>query len=250
MASQAESGRRPPRRRGKKGGAGGGTKDVSSVSSGPASSAACDYRPHKVAMITLTEETPTWFQCGRNTPGRDDTLAAASSSSFAGAEPSIRRNPPDVVQRYRALGEKIYQHEVALSKQQSAAGSSAGSGRDEAWVESTMRRGTLKDRVAAMSVVVSTHPVHKLHALDMLLNMVGINIDRHSGQVTGSFQPYFRASTVPIPTFLAKIPPWRSTSMLCIASPTPVPPRPARRLSCCCTILPSVRLTATTLVAS
>ena len=148
-------------------------------------------------MIPLTEETPTWFQCRRNTPGRDDTLAAASSSSFAGAEPSIRRNPPDVVQRYRALGEKIYQHEVALSKQQSAAGSSAGSGRDQAWVESTMRRGTLKDRVAAMSVVVSTHPVHKLHALDMLLNMVGINIDRHSGQVTGSFQPYFRASSVP-----------------------------------------------------
>jgi len=186
MASQAESGRRPPRRRGKKGGAGGGTKDVSSVPSGPASSAACDYRPHKVALITLTEETPTWFQCGRNTPGRDDTLAAASSSSGAGAAPSIRRNPPDVVQRYRALGEKIYQHEVALSKQQSAAGSSAGSGRDEAWVESTMRRGTLKDRVAAMSVVVSTHPVHKLHALDMLLNMVGINIDRHSGQATSS----------------------------------------------------------------
>ena len=206
MASQAESGRRPPRRRGKKGGAGGGRKDVSSVSpvivrkngskstataspvgAGPASAAAaCDYRPHKVALITLTEETPTWFQCGRNTPGRDDTLAAASSSSGAGAEPSIRRNPPDVVQRYRALGEKIYQHEVALSKQQSAAGSSAGSGRDEAWVESTMRRGTLKDRVAAMSVVVSTHPVHKLYALDMLLNMVGINIDRHSGQATSS----------------------------------------------------------------
>lgn len=144
----------------------------------PSSASSAAYRPHKVPLITLTEETPTWFACGRNTPGRDDTLVTASASASTSAGPSVRRNPPDVVQRYRALGEKIYQHEVALSKQQS------GGGRDEAWVESTMRRGTLKDRVAAMSVVVSTHPVHKLYALDMLLSMVGINVDRHSGQAT------------------------------------------------------------------
>ena len=214
MTSQGieSSGRRPPRRRGKKGGAGGGTQDVSSVVTGAgassgwgrqdvssvvtgktdepssngagAASSSAAYRPHKVPLITLTEETPTWFECGRNTPGRDDTLATASNSTGSGG-PTVRRNPPDVVQRHRALGEKIYQHEVALSKQQSG-GSSGGGGRDEAWVESTMRRGTLKDRVAAMSVVVSTHPVHKLYALDMLLNMVGINVDRHSGQATSS----------------------------------------------------------------
>ena len=155
-----------------------GKNESSSNGAGGASS----YRPHKVPLITLTEETPTWFDCGRNTPGREDTLATASVSTGS----TVRRNPPDVVQRYRALGEKIYQHEVALSKQQSGGGGSSGNGRDEAWVESTMRRGTLKDRVAAMSVVVSTHPVHKLYALDMLLNMVGINVDRHSGQATSS----------------------------------------------------------------
>ena len=101
--------------------------------------------------------------------------------SNIGSRMMMRRNPPDVVRHYRTLGERIYQHEVALSKQQqSGGGGSSGSGRrDEAWVESTMRRGTLKDRIAAMSVVVSSHPVHKLYALDMLLNMVGINIDKY-----------------------------------------------------------------------
>jgi ribosome biogenesis protein MAK21 len=43
--------------------------------------------------------------------------------------------------------------------------------RDDQWVENTMKRGTLKDRIAAMSVIVSTDPVHKLHALDGLLSM-------------------------------------------------------------------------------
>ena len=52
----------------------------------------------------------------------------------------------------------------------------------------------------------------------------------------GSFRPYFRASTVPIPTCPVEMPPWRSTSTLCIASLIPVLPRPVRRPSCCSTI--------------
>ena len=45
-----------------------------------------------------------------------------------------------------------------------------------------MKRGTLKDRIAAMSVVVGMDCIHKLYALDMLLDLAGCGIDtRHGG---------------------------------------------------------------------
>ena len=39
-----------------------------------------------------------------------------------------------------------------------------------------MRRGTLKDRVAAMSVVVNMDCLHKLYALDMLMDLAGCGV--------------------------------------------------------------------------
>lgn len=59
-------------------------------------------------------------------------------------------------------------------------------GKDRQWVENTMKRGTLKDHIAAMSVVVSSHPVHKLYALDMLLKLakVATGDDDTSGSKT------------------------------------------------------------------
>jgi ribosome biogenesis protein MAK21 len=70
-----------------------------------------------------------------------------------------------LVLKYRSEADELYRREVQNF------GKSGSS--DERWVENTMKRGTLKDRIAAMSVVVSTNPVHKLYALDGLLQMAG-----------------------------------------------------------------------------
>lgn len=103
-------------------------------------------------LISLTDDAPTWWSCGRQTPGRDDIVT-----------PSSKNNA--LVEPYRAQADELYKREVAAFNTLNTASS------DEQWVENTMKRGTLKDRIAAMSVVVSTNPVHKLHALDGLLAM-------------------------------------------------------------------------------
>jgi ribosome biogenesis protein MAK21 len=69
------------------------------------------------------------------------------------------------VAKCRSIGDMIFQREMQLIGK--------GSTADERWVENTMRKGTLKDRIAAMSVTVSSDPVHKFYALDGLLSMVG-----------------------------------------------------------------------------
>jgi len=67
------------------------------------------------------------------------------------------------------MADSIYANELRLFKQ----GQSKKSSSDEHWVENTMRKGTLKDRIAAMSVTLSTDPLHKFYALDGLMGMVG-----------------------------------------------------------------------------
>lgn len=121
------------------------------------------FRPHKSPLIQLTEETPTWHECGRHTPGRDDTI-------FSDPPSSLNQQSSQLVTKYRALADSIYKVEVQLF---ASSRGGQGSSSDERWVESTMKRGTLKDRIAAMSVVVSTDPVHKLYALDGLLQLAG-----------------------------------------------------------------------------
>ena len=122
------------------------------------------YRPHKTQLIHLTDSTPTWYECGRGTASRDDTLLSVKN----GKDKKTRTNSNATVAKYRQLADSIYQQEVMLFR-------ANASSKDEAWVENTMKRGTLKDRVAAMSVVVSTSPVHKLYALDMLLDLAGVS---------------------------------------------------------------------------
>lgn len=134
---------------------------------GMASPSKQTYKPHSTLLIQFTEETPTWYDCGRNTVGRDDTIFSNPKTS--------RSNTRDVISKYRQQGDEIYNHEVALSRQ-SATGGTSYSEKDEKWVESTMKRGTLKDRVAAMSVVVGMDCMHKLYALDMLLDLAGCGL--------------------------------------------------------------------------
>lgn len=123
------------------------------------------YKAHSTLLVQFTEETPTWYDCGRNTPGRDESGA--------------NKNTRQIVSKYRALGDEIYSHEVALARKTSA----AHSDKDEKWVESTMKRGTLKDRIAAMSVVVGMDCIHKLYALDMLLDLAGCGVDTRRGEL-------------------------------------------------------------------
>lgn len=156
-----------PRRRGKKGSTDGFQKSEELIHD------VATYKPHKTLLIHLTESTPTWWECGRGTASRDDTIASISK----GSSKKMRTNSSAVVSKYRNLADSIYRQEVNLFR------TAAESNKDEQWVENTMKRGTLKDRIAAMSVVVGTNPVHKLYALDMLLNLAGVSADGgHSSQ--------------------------------------------------------------------
>ena len=128
-----------------------------------------EYKPHSTLLVQFTEETSTWFECGRNTAGRDDTIHNVQTSKKL----TVKKNTKEIVAKYRRLADEIFGHEVALSRQ---GGSSAYSEKDEKWVENTMKRGTLKDRVAAMSVVVGSDCLHKLYALDLLLDLAGCGI--------------------------------------------------------------------------
>jgi ribosome biogenesis protein MAK21 len=173
-----------PRRRGRKGKVGSQDEDefkkqVSSSSHEEPISRDISYKPHKTLLIHLTDSTPTWYECGRGTVCRDDTIFSVRNSKDGTSSSKIQTNSPSLVAKYRKLGESIYQHEVNLHK------NNTSSNKDEQWVENTMRKGTLKDRIAAMSVVVSSSPVHKLYALDMLLNLAGVStVDGGHGSQT------------------------------------------------------------------
>mmetsp|Transcript_39984 Transcript_39984/g.83986 ORF Transcript_39984/g.83986 Transcript_39984/m.83986 type:complete len:936 (+) Transcript_39984:232-3039(+) len=133
------------------------------------------YKPHGTLLVQFTEETPTWYDCGRNTSGRDDTTFDEENKGQKKKHPQIgNKNTREIVAKYRQLADEIYSHEVSLSRQ--SAGGASYSEKDEKWVENTMKRGTLKDRVAAMSVVVGMDCMHKLYALDMLLDLAGCGV--------------------------------------------------------------------------
>lgn len=136
------------------------------------------YKPHSTLLVQFTEETPTWYGCGRNTAGREDTIFLIDNNK---KDQQSNKNTRDIVSKYRQLADDIYSHEVTLSRQ--SAGGAPHTEKDEKWVENTMKRGTLKDRVAAMSVVVGMDCMHKIYALDMLLDLAGCAL---GGGETGS----------------------------------------------------------------
>ena len=157
----------PKRRRGRKSG------DVKTP--GPSNEvfhgeSVADYQAHKSLLIQLNEEEPTWFEYGKKLPGRNSTIT--SEPPEVGEKSNVQ-----LVSKYRSIADSIVQKEMLLL------GKGAMRGSDEKWVENTMKKGTLKDRIAAMSVTVSTDPVHKFFALDGLMQMVGCS---ESGGQTNS----------------------------------------------------------------
>lgn len=127
-------------------------------------------KSHKSLLVELTEDAPTWYECGKQIPGRNATIYTDPPSA---TDPKVQ----SILFEYRSRADDIYRAEVQLFNLTN------GESSDERWVENTMKRGTLKDRIAAMSVVASTDPVHKLHALDGLLQMAGCS---DSGAQTNS----------------------------------------------------------------
>ena len=123
-----------------------------------------------VPLIQFGEDASTWYEYGKDLPGRNDIISSSNN-------PKTNSLTPDLIRRYRSMADNIYQNELRLFNQSQNSKGSA----DERWVESTMRKGTLKDRIAAMSVTLSSDPVHKFYALDMLLSMVGCSSSAESG---------------------------------------------------------------------
>jgi ribosome biogenesis protein MAK21 len=142
--------------------------------------------PHTSLLINAAfhEENEFWYS----------TTTTASSSGAASQQqqrPSERdavltttststHNSHALIQKYRSMADQIYKYEVQLynnnGQQQSSSSSSSinnNMSNDTAWIEKTIQRGTLKDRIAAMSVLLSQHPIHKIYVLDHLLSMIG-----------------------------------------------------------------------------
>ena len=135
----------------------------------PASSS----QPHGSLLIQLTEDAPTWYQCCSQQADRNATIVTDPP-------PQGQSNTTAMIEKYRTLGDEIYAREVQLLARK------AGGSSDDRWIESTIHKGTLKDRIAAMSVIVSTDPVHKFYALDGLLRMVGCSESSGHHQETNS----------------------------------------------------------------
>jgi len=121
-------------------------------------------------LIQWSDEESTWYEYGQDLPGRNDVLSSTSETS------------PALIQRYRSIADSIYANELRLFKQSQSKTASS----DEHWVENTIRKGTLKDRIAATSVTLSTDPVHKFYALDGLMSMVGCSSSSADGGKTNS----------------------------------------------------------------
>lgn len=120
------------------------------------------FHPHQSLLLVLDEDAPYWYDIGQQTKDRNATIYTNQSNSKSKPKPA----PAELVALYRNLADQMYQHELKLYQQNNAATS------DDKWVENTMKRGTLKDRVAAMSVTASQSPIHKMGAgLDQLLHL-------------------------------------------------------------------------------
>jgi len=76
----------------------------------------------------------------------------------------------ELVEKYRKQADELYEAELLAFDNGDSQGMSQ---EDSKWMEDTMRRGTLQDRIAAMTVMCNQNPVHKLHVLDKLLVLAG-----------------------------------------------------------------------------
>lgn len=124
------------------------------------------YHPHTSLLIQLNEKEPTWYQCCKQQVERDATMSTES--------PTLEQKQlnASLVSKYRSMADEIFAAEIQLFAKMN-------NSKDDRWVEATMKKGTLKDRIAAMSVAISTDPVHKFYVLTNLLQLAGCNENGH-----------------------------------------------------------------------
>ena len=174
----AEKQTNPKRRRGAKKGNknersqpekdGGGSWNNSSHNNSNSNADSLIYKPHDALLIRLSSqdgESQTWHD-----------YAKSLQASEAKKESKIKVQKimsDELASTYRSIADEIYRREVQLY------GKGGGDGK---WVEGTIRKGTLKDRIAAMAVIVSNDPLHKFHAIDGLLQMTGGSTEQGVGQ--------------------------------------------------------------------
>lgn len=72
------------------------------------------------------------------------------------------------VGKYKTLAEKLYEHEVNLYKNKKE----LQKGANTRWMKTVVSAGTLADRMAAMTVLIQDAPVHTLHFLENLINLL------------------------------------------------------------------------------
>ncbi|GAX20212.1 ribosome biogenesis protein MAK21 [Fistulifera solaris] len=114
---------------------------------------------HTTLLLQLTEDAPKWYLIGKQLPERNDTIQKFDDKT----KNDTPNTPAVIITKYRQQADDLFRHEIALAL--------SNKSKDDAWMESTMRKGTLKDRIAAMSVVVAQSPVHQFHVLQQLMDM-------------------------------------------------------------------------------
>jgi len=149
---------KPRRRRGSKGkDATIGNEIVPSIENG-----VTDYKPHYTPLLDK-EESVMWFETGKQIQGRNSTVFDTDISSTTARNSTL-------AEKYRCIAKEILKVELSFVKGDASPEISSS---DARWVENTMKRGTLKDRIAATSVIISSDPVHRISTLDSLLSMAG-----------------------------------------------------------------------------
>ena len=194
MAAQQTMNNAPKRRRGaKKGGKEKGTKRAdadawnhqssnaasvgsssnNTTTSSTAIAESLSHISHDTLLIKLSSgnnggESQTWYEYEKSLQAAEAKKERKISKDSVKAIMSH-----ELASTYRTIADNIFRREIQLHSKEGGGGK---------WVEGTIRKGTLKDRIAAMSVIVSNDPLHKFHAIDGLLQMTGGSTEQGVGQ--------------------------------------------------------------------
>ncbi|KAM5293143.1 CCAAT/enhancer-binding protein zeta [Ctenodactylus gundi] len=83
-------------------------------------------------------------------------------------ECAAESQPQDLVYKYKALAQKLYEHEVRLFRSKT----SSQKGASSTWMKAIVSSGTLGDRMAAMILLIQDDAVHTLQFVETLVNLV------------------------------------------------------------------------------
>ncbi|XP_007521061.2 CCAAT/enhancer-binding protein zeta [Erinaceus europaeus] len=84
------------------------------------------------------------------------------------SEYSLEPQPRELVAKYKALAQKLYEHEINLFKNKS----NHQKGASSTWMKAIVSSGTLGDRMAAMILLIQDDAVHTLQFVETLLSLV------------------------------------------------------------------------------